>query len=142
MFRTRRGGLPPPLTPLRWTPRRAPCQKHELRQQNHVPEPLSQPEPAKTTYPIRVSPGVTLGSFEHRLVWVRGFGPTPRRQARIGSVLTVLRKSHEDGAPLSVRAPQIGSVLEVSSIVPEVLRKTYGTRRPRTANSLCLQGFG
>ena len=49
----------------------------------------------------------------------------PREQTRIGSVLPVLRKSLEDGAPFPALTPQIGSVLKVLSRVLAVLRETF-----------------
>ena len=111
-----------------------PTQNPGGQSSNHEAQPPFRPSPAKTTYPIRVSQRVTLGSFGDRFVRVRSFGAKPRGQARIGSVLMVLRKSHEDGATFPAHALQIGSVLVVSSIVLAVLRKTYGTGRPCTAN--------
>ena len=133
--RVQGGGLPPPLPPLRWTPSRPTCQNLGFLTQSLEPRPLFQSEPAKTTYPIAGLPMVRLGSFGTVWVWVRGFGAKPREQTRIGSVLAVLRKSLEDGAPFPALTPQIGSVLEVFGRVLAVLRKTFedGARTPTSS---------
>ena len=136
VFAVRRGArfasplTPPPLDPSATLRVKNTSFGSKTTYPNHFPS-LSLQKPRT---PRQVSQRVRLGAFGGVGFWVREFGAKSREQARVGSVLTVLRKSHKAGAPFPAHALQIGSVHEVSSIVPALLCKTYGTRRHRTAN--------